>query len=98
MIRILPPELKDDILKRLPFVSLCKASVVSKTWRNYILSSEILWRNIDFERPFCNALGDQTIQTYVKRSGRSVRKLICGDSPKVTDKALRALRDAQCAR
>jgi hypothetical protein len=98
MIRLLPPELKDDILKRLPFASLCKATAVSKTWRNYILSSDILWRNIDFERPFCNTLDDQTIRTYAKRGGRRLKKLICGDSPKVTDKALKALRDVPCDR
>ncbi|CAG8606414.1 7548_t:CDS:2, partial [Funneliformis mosseae] len=61
MMRILPPELKDDILKRLPFTSLCKASAVSKTWRKYILSSEILWHNLDFERPFFNTLNDNII-------------------------------------
>ncbi len=83
--RFLPPELKDDILKRLPFISLCKASAVSKTWRNYILSSQILWRNLDFERSCLNTLDDQTIRIYAKRGGRHVKKLICGDSPKVTD-------------
>src|SRR5437763_7692071 len=98
MIRLLPPELRDDIFKRLPFTSLCKATVVSKTWRNYILSSEILWRNINFERPFCNTLDDHTIRTYAKRGGRRLKKLICGDSPKVTDKALKFLRDVPCDR
>ncbi|RIA99250.1 hypothetical protein C1645_747718 [Glomus cerebriforme] len=100
MMRFLPPELRDDVLKRLPFTSLCKASAVSKTWRNYITSSETLWRNINFERPFrnINALDDQTVRTYAKRAGRYAKKLICGDSPKVTDKALLALREVPCDR
>ncbi|CAB4380105.1 RNI-like protein [Rhizophagus irregularis] len=100
MMRFLPPELRDDVLKRLPFASLCKATAVSKTWRNYILSSEVLWRDINFERPLrnTNALDDQTIRVYAKRGGRRLRKLICGDSPKVTDKALLALREIPCDR
>ncbi|CAI2186848.1 18051_t:CDS:2, partial [Funneliformis geosporum] len=98
MMCILPPELKDDILKRLPFTNLCKASAVSKTWRKYILSSEILWHNLDFERPFFNTLNDNIIRVYVKRGGRRVKKLICGDSPKLTDKTLKILREAQCDR
>jgi len=98
--RFLPPELRDDVLKRLPFASLCKATAVSKTWRNYILSSKVLWHNIDFERPLrnINALDDRTIHVYAKRGGRRVKKLICGDSPKVTDKTFLALREVPCDR
>ena len=54
---LLPPELSQNIIRHLDLRSLCRASQVSKKWRQVIDTDEQIWKNLfdaeGFELPSC---------------------------------------------
>ncbi|CAG8752386.1 4260_t:CDS:2, partial [Gigaspora rosea] len=93
-----PTELVHWIFGCLPFTSLCKASIVSKRWRNLIINSRFLWRNLDFtiNRPSKAVVTDQVVSTYVNRGKLQIQKFICHNAGYLSDKTLKIFRAVPC--
>ncbi|CAG8591102.1 12042_t:CDS:2 [Ambispora gerdemannii] len=98
-IQLIPNEIVHDILRKLPLKSLCKATLVSKHWRNFINSSPLLWCRLDFtSNQICNRITDQVFRNYAKRANRHLRSLICYESINLSDSSLKILAEHRCTR
>ncbi|CAG8550353.1 14444_t:CDS:2 [Ambispora leptoticha] len=96
-IQLLPNEIVHEILQKLPLKSLCKATLVSKNWRNFINSSSLLWSHLDFtSNQICNRITDQILLNFAKRANRHLRSLICCESINLSDASLKILANYRC--
>ncbi|CAG8515503.1 977_t:CDS:1 [Cetraspora pellucida] len=92
-----PTELAHGIFESLPLASLCKASIVSKRWRHFIINSQSLWKNLDFtlNRP-SGTITDQVVSTYVNRGKLRIQTFICRNAERLSERTLKALRAVPC--
>ncbi|CAG8609237.1 6802_t:CDS:2 [Dentiscutata erythropus] len=95
LVVMLPTELAHWIFECLPLASICKASIVSKRWRNFIINSQCLWRNLDFTLNR-SEVTDRVVSTYVNRGKLQIRKFICHNAGKLSDKTLKTFRAVPC--
>ncbi|CAG8653032.1 13729_t:CDS:2, partial [Acaulospora morrowiae] len=87
-----PNELIHEIFMSLPFATVCKATLVSKRWRKYIISSGLLHRSLDFTVKQSVKITDKIIRTYIDRGKSKIKQVICPCSQKLTDATLKYLR------